>query len=252
MPRSGSSLLCRALRDTGLTGQPEEYFNPHIFSTLMTRWGTVSRCEAVVRRLIRTGRRPRRLNQRLLNRYVKDLFRHRTSSNGVFGAKTHFHQLTRHVGDFPLESLFPKVKYISVVRNDRVRQAISCWRSLVTGIWNSEECISVPSVSYSFGDIHRLHCRIIEEEYGWEKYYERYGIQPMRLTYETIVGSYNTSVAQVLKHLRIQIPSQFTPPPPAFRRLADANTEELVEKYLSDLHRFGIRADCEASRLTAA
>ena len=38
-PRAGSGLLCEALRNTGLVGQPDDYFEPETARTLAERWG---------------------------------------------------------------------------------------------------------------------------------------------------------------------------------------------------------------------
>ena len=42
-PRSGSSLLCEALRNTGLAGKPDEYFGPMHVERWNERWQTPSK-----------------------------------------------------------------------------------------------------------------------------------------------------------------------------------------------------------------
>jgi trehalose 2-sulfotransferase len=44
-PRSGSSLLCEALRNTGLAGNPDEYFGPMHVERWNERWQTHSEIE---------------------------------------------------------------------------------------------------------------------------------------------------------------------------------------------------------------
>ena len=41
-PRSGSTLLCEALRNTGLAGYPDEYFGPMHVDRWNEKWGTSS------------------------------------------------------------------------------------------------------------------------------------------------------------------------------------------------------------------
>src|SRR3989442_2258947 len=63
-PRCGSSLLCEALINTGIAGQPEEYFLPRNELVWQERWGTSTYAE-----------------------YLANIIKQFTTPNGVFGAK---------------------------------------------------------------------------------------------------------------------------------------------------------------------
>src|SRR3954469_25286570 len=67
--RSGSYLLCELLWRTGVAGAPEEFFHPQYMPRLMERWGVEE-----------------------LDEYVRALLAHKTTPNGVFGAKIHWAQ----------------------------------------------------------------------------------------------------------------------------------------------------------------
>ena len=101
-PRSGSSLLCRALASMGIAGTPTEYFNP------VTRASLTARSR-------------------------------RTSANGVFGTKLHWEQLEQlraeslglgraepefEISASFLEQLLPAPVYIHILRRDVNRQAV--------------------------------------------------------------------------------------------------------------------------------
>ena len=47
-PRSGSSLLCEALRNNGLAGNPDEYFGPMHVKRWNEHWQTQSEIEYLV------------------------------------------------------------------------------------------------------------------------------------------------------------------------------------------------------------
>jgi LPS sulfotransferase NodH len=68
-PRSGSYLLCEALRNTGVAGQPTEYVSPTFESYWAAKWGTQTYRE-----------------------YLNKVLEVGTSANGVFGLKVHTHQ----------------------------------------------------------------------------------------------------------------------------------------------------------------
>src|SRR5215831_8187977 len=67
--RSGSTHLCRCLWETGVMGAPWEYLN--FENEMRAMWG--------------------RLGAKGPADYLAKLLAHRTSSNGVFGMKAHFH-----------------------------------------------------------------------------------------------------------------------------------------------------------------
>ncbi|MCA9930706.1 MAG: hypothetical protein KC419_19610, partial [Anaerolineales bacterium] len=51
-PRSGSTLLCEALRNTGLAGNPDEYFGPMHVARWTEKWQTQSEKEYFARVLV--------------------------------------------------------------------------------------------------------------------------------------------------------------------------------------------------------
>src|ERR687888_360892 len=70
LPRSGSSLLCELLFNTGLAGAPAGYFDSETRMQFSRRWETDS-----------------------FDAYLGALLAKKTGPNGVFGFKAHFFQL---------------------------------------------------------------------------------------------------------------------------------------------------------------
>ena len=121
-PRSGSFLLCEALINTGIAGNPGEYFWQGDEPTWAERWN-VSSYAGYLAKAIEQG----------------------TTPNGVFGAKMmwgyfdDFIGKVRHIAPYaeaPLPRLLPMVfsnlHYIWITRRDKVRQAVSHWKALQT------------------------------------------------------------------------------------------------------------------------
>ena len=140
-PRSGSTLLCEALKATGVAGRPEEYFESVVVTGRPPRPRPTSRASTIPRRSRCSAERPppsrRRTPRSPASRsYAEHLERVRqwgTTPNGVFGAKLmwdHVGRLHRRAGD-PLE-LFGDPALVWVRRRDVVRQAISLWRAMQT------------------------------------------------------------------------------------------------------------------------
>src|SRR5438270_3529957 len=70
LPRSGSWLLAEALHSTGIAGRPREYFAPEAKDSFTQQWRLPATSSYIdfIEAAMRTG----------------------TTSNGVFGAKTHW------------------------------------------------------------------------------------------------------------------------------------------------------------------
>src|SRR5947209_13992998 len=77
--RSGSTLLCSLLTNTGVMGVPHEYFN-------LSRHG-----QFLIKRL-----KDRADGEIPMEEYFDALVKHRTTPNGVFGIKAHINQCLRH------------------------------------------------------------------------------------------------------------------------------------------------------------
>jgi LPS sulfotransferase NodH len=118
-PRTGSSLLCEGLWQTGIAGRPGEVFAPDFRHLWYRRW-----C----------------LNPHAgFDAYLRAAASNGTTPNGVFGFKIqwmHVPVLAREAGASPdtvLDVLFPGAVFVNTVRRDRRAQALSWYRAEVTG-----------------------------------------------------------------------------------------------------------------------
>lgn len=125
--RSGSTLLCRSLKELGIAGAPKEHFHP--------RWKGVG---------LDTVDTPTQLYK-----HYNRVMRETTTPNGVFGLKMHWGQLQnvlnicRKDSSFSdkndleiLRSLFPNnPKFIFIWRENLLKQAISTEIANQTKIW---------------------------------------------------------------------------------------------------------------------
>jgi trehalose 2-sulfotransferase len=209
LPRSGSSLLCELLFDSGLAGAPTEYFDSRQMALFRERWGA-----------------------RDFAGYLRALLERKTGPNGVFGFKAHFFQLAEAFPDGGLEAAFPALRHVHISRRDRLRQAISWARALQTDHWALDhEPIESPPVVFDRRQIDLLLGRIEGRERAWEAFFERAGTEPMRLTYEELVAAPEATVAAVLHHIGVEPPEHLALGPPTLRRQADEVTEQWVARY---------------------
>jgi LPS sulfotransferase NodH len=116
VPRSGSWLLAEALNNTGLAGQPEEYFRPDHTELWARRWD-----------LPIDGP---------YDRYIGAALDYSATDNGMFSVKMHWYQFSWFLAQLrvlagtapePREAhlvaeVLPDPRYVYLVRCDKARQ----------------------------------------------------------------------------------------------------------------------------------
>lgn len=159
-PRSGSTLVCQALRKTGVAGRPEEYFEALLHSGRPRRpeeyfvgVDDKSILDHLGERNIGDDPPPRSpmWSRTAYDRYLEWAIETGTTPNGVFSAKLmwgyfgDFISLLRNIprySDLPLAELlptaFPDVTFVRVVRANKIRQAVSLWKAVQTATWRED------------------------------------------------------------------------------------------------------------------
>jgi LPS sulfotransferase NodH len=160
-PRSGSTLVCHALEETGVAGRPEEYFEALRHSGRPRRpeeyfLGVEDQSirDHLGERSVGNDPQPRSplWSRAAYDRYLEWAFETGTTENGVFGAKLmwgyfgEFVSLLRNIPayrDVPLAELmptvFPDLTFVRVVRANKVRQAVSLWKAVQTATWREDQ-----------------------------------------------------------------------------------------------------------------
>lgn len=226
--RSGSGLLCRGLASTGAVGAPLEYFNPIHRKTLSDRWGCGSD----------------------LDSYVEALHLRRSTPTGIFGSKVHWEQLsqvraetlglpddrfTPTMTDGLLERLFPKPRFIRIIRLDIDRQAVSFWRATNSNVWSvgvDDTAQTDELTPYSFEGIDRCR-RVIENgELCWERLIRQRGGDALVVTYEELTSDFVGTIKRVVRFISPGL--EVAVPVPSTRVLGDEHSRELLERFRAE------------------
>src|ERR1700750_2530266 len=163
-PRSGSTLVCHALSETGVAGRPEEYFEALRHSGRPRRpeeyfLGVEDQSirDQLGERGVGAEQTPRSplWSGAAYHRYLEWALEAGTTPNGIFGAKLmwgyfgDFVSLVRNIPeyrDLPLAELlpavFPDLTFVRVVRANKVRQAVSLWKAVQTATWREDQASS--------------------------------------------------------------------------------------------------------------
>src|SRR6201995_673200 len=234
-PRSGSTLVCHALGETGVAGRPEEYFLGVEDQSIRDHLGE---------RGVGAEQTPRSplWSRAAYALYLEWTFEAGTTPNGVFGAKLmwgyfgDFVSLVRNVPayrDVPLAELlpevFPNLTFVRVVRANKVRQAVSLWKAVQTATWREDQAsssaVSVedegsapyrtfieehrPQLRFHYRAIDHLLQQLIVEEASWDAFFEHAGIKPILVLYENFAADYETSTMNLLDRLGLAPPDAF-------------------------------------------
>jgi trehalose 2-sulfotransferase len=160
-PRSGSTLVCQALKATRVAGNPEEYFEALMHSGRPRRpedyfAGVDDRSilDHLGERGVSDEPPPRSplWSRTAYDRYLEWAIEAGTTPNGVFGAKLmwgyfgDFVSLLRNVPRYRdlslaelLPAAFPNLTFVRVVRANKVRQAVSLWKAVQTARWRQAQ-----------------------------------------------------------------------------------------------------------------
>ncbi len=247
--RTGSTLLCSLLRQTGLAGTPVEYLNiqTHNFSKFRRRYG-VPRLRFIYRpfgwiRML-TGRFAWRniswFEPVSYRQYLAEIARVNTTSNGVFGIKMHWNQYKRHMLDLNLTADFwnVPVKWVRISRQDEIRQAISFVRAAQSNSWNSNMEIKRDPI-YDGASIAAALERITSENADWQTYFEQNNIQPLNISYEQLTREMDDTVRRVMDFIGTSID---VVPSPQTKQQSDSTSSEWATRFSREFPQYAHRA----------
>ncbi|MDA0160526.1 Stf0 sulfotransferase family protein [Solirubrobacter ginsenosidimutans] len=180
--RSGSTLLCELLKATGVAGVPNEYFQHFKDSGIadQPRQYLAGVSDPSVLGLLP----PLDPGVPETSFDFEAVRRAGTTPNGVFAAKimwSHTPDLWVRLGERSLEDVFGPLRYVQVVRRDKVAQAVSLWTAIQTQAWRSGDS-PVAEPVYSFAAIKHLTEWLAAGERGWTEWLR--GRSPDVVVYE--------------------------------------------------------------------
>lgn len=224
-PRSGSWMLCSILAQTGIAGKPTEFFGPTLHEEFKSNRNVAHAPE--------------------VREYLDRVVVASTTTNGVFGMKLLANQtevFLRRAAEHKnlpfaslreaLESEFPHLQYLWLTRENKVAQAVSYYRALMTQVWVTWPGMPpvVPRpVTYDCFAIQRCYQDVMASDAYWEGYFHTHGITPLALTYETLLAQREPVVQHVLRYL--DLPADIAIPEPTTRKLAHDESAAWEEEF---------------------
>jgi LPS sulfotransferase NodH len=236
-PRTGSTLLCRLLKASGV-GDPDSFISRFI-PEWAEAWG-VPPAETMSRKDFAAA-------------YLAAAIRAGKGGTGIFGLRL----MRENVGDLDgmidlvhpgvapgrlrFEHAFGPLLYVHLSRREKVAQAISLVKAEQSGLWHvapdgSElERLAPPAEPhYDFARLHREVTELEGFDAGWNTWFEEQGISPYRVVYEDLSADPAGELARLCAALGIA-PSDRADVKPAVARLADATSVEWAERYRAEV-----------------
>lgn len=190
-PRAGSWLLCDLLRSSGVLGVPAEYFDPRAGANFFAeRFG-----------LLVDGKID-------IHAYTTVVKRHRTTSNGVFGAKVQYWQMPALIKDRVISKHFPGAKFIYLTRNNVVAQGVSlavAQRTKQYANFRGSAPDAQPRADLSFDRQHVMKAIdfVLVEHLRWTKFFALNDIEPLQITYESLIEDSHRTCQKIAGYLGI-------------------------------------------------
>lgn len=234
-PRSGSTLLCRLLRETGIAGFPGSHFHEPSLEKWLGYYGLrkdqfsdpKDALTAVFRAAIAYGK----------------------GDSQIFGLR-----LQRHSFDFFMEQLsvlhpslpddksrinaaFGNTLYVHLTRKNKLDQAISYVKAKQSGLWHMApdgteiERLSEPKEPVYDAAAIAAQLEVSERmEAEWRDWFREEGVKPLTVTYDELSTAPYATLLRALNALGVDYEHGAELAPPT-AKLADATSREWAQRF---------------------
>jgi trehalose 2-sulfotransferase len=230
IPRSGSNLLTDGLRDTRRAGVPKQFFLPKAESRYAAGLGIDPAADyaAYVRGIVNTKTtRNEVFGFKLMSWYLDDFLARLREAHSFGNSATSDLELLRKV--------FPRLRFVRIVRRHKLRQALSTARALQTGLWKVQDGRTILRQP-EFDPVlieQSLH-EAERQEKIWDDFFRRIGLKPFQVEYERLCQNYEATIRTVLNFLKIKLPPNARVGPPVTTRQADEISRIWEERFLAE------------------
>ena len=180
--------------------------------------------------------------------YVRAIVNTKVTRNEVFGFKLmswyleNFLARLREADDCGngsdldrLRSVFPRLRFVRIVRRHKLRQALSTARALQTGLWKVQEGKGVLREPEFDPDLIEQSLHEAErQDKLWDDFFRRIETQPFEVEYEELCRDYERTIRAVLNFLRIKLPPGARVGPPVTTRQADEISRMWEERFTAE------------------
>ncbi|WP_164658343.1 Stf0 family sulfotransferase [Tropicibacter sp. Alg240-R139] len=237
-PRSGSTLLCGLLAQTGVAGKPDSFFRgpsrrwwaDHLQVREAVDLNDPAFCAAFLSAAQTEGKGAGTLfGFRLMHESLSDLM-----------AMVSCLHPNLNGDNARISAIFGRTAFVHLTREDKVAQAVSYVRAEQTGTWHlapdgraieNKEAPLPPRY-----DFDRIHAQVLEferHEAAWLAWFDQIGVSPLTVRYCDLASDHDNVMGRILGHLGVPAPTG-NKPVPEVRKLAGGLNEEWAALYRGD------------------
>lgn len=199
-PRSGSTLLCDLLSQTGVAGHPNSFYRQESVADFVAEWGVTPGDGVDFER-----------------RYLAAVIKAGTGDTHTFGMRVMWpsmpfllEQLRRLYPDQSTDTgriaaAFGTPVYIHLQRKDRVAQAISRAKAEQSGLWHRhadgserERVKDHQAPQYDGAQLERFIAEAEDNEAHWHRWFDAAGVTPFEVSYEDLSANPIAALASTL------------------------------------------------------
>ena len=231
-PRSGSTLLCRMLRETGVAGRPGSFFHGETLAAWAENLDLPNDppdITQIIDAALRKGR----------------------AGGTVFGVRQQSHSFAllrqtlaetrpEKTDRQRLEAVVGPLRYIHLTRPNKLDQAISLIRAEQSGMWHKnadgsvyEELAPRRAAGYDFAAISKQVENLETADEAWRAWFDCEGIEPLIINYDELSADPNSALVHVLEWIGLSLTHAEKVQPPT-KKLADEISALWIARYRSD------------------
>jgi LPS sulfotransferase NodH len=223
--------------------------------------------------------------------YLRKIVELGCTPNGVFGVKIMWSYLDLVIAKLRslaavrnwaaphvLPTLWPNLKYIHIIRRDKMRQAVSLAKAVQSGMWvdldpampsattrqlkrvfagpatrpestTSDSVAREPSptrvaphaLRYDFRQLMALYRTLQGQDNAWQAHFRAADVEPLHVFYEDLIVDHRRVATTVAGFLGIDGAAQVTLAPIPMRRQADVTNEDWFRRFSHELAGFAAR-----------
>lgn len=231
-PRSGSSLLTELVAQTGLLGRAGEYLNPAFIPNILKVSPASNPLEYLVR---------------ILN--------HTKSENEVSSIEVTWFHLTLFFKSLAINPMLHRMPwpldisshFIYLNRENFVAQAISLYKATETGLFHTtqlgqeQQNTEYPKLHFDGEKIKHWCEHLLQQEFGFEKWFSAHGIHPLRIRYEDFIQNKKLSLTLIGDHVGVNVRDRLMlndENKSEHRKLSDNLNLDFEKRFVADYNEF--------------
>jgi len=139
-----------------------------------------------------------------------------------------------------LNDLLPNCKHIIMVRNNKIRQAVSWWKAIQDNTWHLLPNQTYTNAAgfyedkYDINALKHLYQEAVLRDIAAQDYLDQHGLAALTIAYEELIAHPKVVLKRVLNHLAIDLNFQLMPTF-HYQQTANEINEDWVQRFRRDL-----------------